>query len=162
MAGPFHFHLAGLCRDRRGTSVVELALLLPFLTLLMVGIIDLSNGVATRFMLSQAVDRTLEMAAGHNFVADKDDSEVQYDFLKQEAAVAAGVETEDVTLTTWLECNGAKQPDYYGSCSSGESIARYLQIRIDADFDPMFDIGPLSRGGDGPVPLFAEAAVRIQ
>lgn len=152
--------IAGLLRDRRGASVVELALLLPFLTLLMVGMIDLSNGVTARFMLSQAVNRTLEMAAGHHFLADKDDDEVQYDFLKTEAADAAGVDTENVTLTTWLECDGVKQADYDGTCPADESIARYLQIRIDTVYSPMFSIGPL--GDQGFIPMFAEAAVRIQ
>lgn len=149
-----------LLRDRRGTSVVELALFLPFVALLLVGIVDLSNGVAARLMLSQAVNRTLEMAASHSLVADKDASEVDYDFLRTEAAAAAGVAEENVTLTTWLECDGERQDDYSGSCSSGETIARYLRIRIDSSFDPSFDVGPL--GGYGPVPLFAEAAMRIQ
>lgn len=152
--------LKKLAGDRRGTSVVELALLLPFLTLLTVGIVDLSNGIATRMQLSQAVNRTLEMAAGHDLTADKDESEVDFDYLKEEAARAADVDIDNVTLETWLECNGVEQDDYESTCDAGEVIARYLQIRIDTVFDPTFNIGPL--GGEEGVPLFAEAALRIQ
>ncbi len=147
-----------LGRHERGTSIVELALLLPFLIMLMVGIIDLSNGIAARFGLQKAVQRTLELAAANSVATDKNASEVDYGYLVTEAAKAAEVPEENVTLTKWLECDGAKQSDFEGTCASDEYFARYVEIEVEKIFSPSLSIGPI---GD-EVTLSAQAAVRVQ
>ena len=159
--------LARLHRDERGAGVVELAILLPVLALMTTGIVDLSNGLSERLRLHRAVHQTLEIAAAHRIRVDPNASQPNYDFLAAEAATAADVPEDQVTLTKWLECDGVEQPDFYDDCDAGQAIARYVQIRIDNDFKPMFDYGPLGRASgyaaaDGTVPLFAEAAVRVQ
>jgi Flp pilus assembly protein TadG len=154
--------LRRLRRDERGTSVVELALILPFLTALTVGVIDLSNGISMRFNLHQSVHRTLELAASRTLTLDQETQEYDFDFLIEEAAAAANVEPEAVTLSKWLECDGVEQDEteFYGQCPIGETSARYIQVRIDKVYTPTFPIGVVGGGGD--IPLFAEAAVRIQ
>ena len=149
-----------LSLSERGTSIVELGLFMPFLIVLIVGMIDLGMGISTRMQLQKAVNSTLEMASSRGFSADEDPEEVDYDFLKDEAAAAAGVDLEAVTLSKWLECDGAAQEDFDGTCAEEETIARYLELRIEKTYEPIFDIGVV--GSQGSIPLFAEAAVRIQ
>lgn len=159
--------LARLRRDERGAGVVELAILLPVLALMTTGIIDLSNGISERLRLHRAVHQTLEMAAAHRVQVGPEDNHPSYDFLAAAAAEAAAVPEDQVKLTTWLECDGVEQPGFYDSCTPGQAIARYVQIRVESNFTPTFDYGPLGRATghtapDGTIPLFAEAAVRIQ
>ncbi|HEV2745719.1 MAG TPA: TadE/TadG family type IV pilus assembly protein [Allosphingosinicella sp.] len=147
--------------DERGTSVVELALLLPLLTILIVNITDLSIGITKRLDLHQAVHRTIELAAASTFQRDPETGEYDFSFLETQAAEAAGVDVEDVSVVHWLECDGVEQDDEDTICPAGEPIARYLQIRVDSGFTPMFGISVVGQGADY-VPLFAEAAVRFQ
>lgn len=158
---------ARLRRDERGAGVVELALLLPVLALLTVGIADFSHGLSERMRIHRAVQQSLEIAAAHRMAVSPDSDLPTYDFLAKRAAQAAEVPEAQVTLTKWLECNGVKQ-GFDGSCGDGQSIARYVEIHIVTHFSPMFNYGPLARaagGGDAPrgtIPLFAKAAVRVQ
>lgn len=150
--------LRSLLRREEGTSVVELALFLPVLIALTVGIIDLSNGIATRFSLHKAVHRTIELATANVVGTSKNASAVDYSYLVEEAATAADVPEENVTLRTWLECDGQEQPEFNGTCDSGEAMARYVEIHVDKIFSPTFSIGPVGEN----VTLSAEAAVRVQ
>ena len=160
-----------LRRDERGTAIVELALIAPVLALLTVGIVDLSRGVTRRMELSEAVHRTLEKAAAQNFkfsVSTTGAVTMDYegaliaDVVEGAGGEEAGVTEDDVEIVTWLECNGIEETDRtIRTCDPGETTARYLQIRIDSSFTPSFGT-VVSPGTDGTVPLWAEAAVRIQ
>jgi hypothetical protein len=112
-----------------------------------------------RLDLHKAVHGGLELAASTTHTTDKDASEVDYSYLKTEVAAAANVEEDAVTLSPWLECDGVEQPDYEGTCPEGEALSRYLQLRVEKTYSPMFRIGPV---GPSDVALFAEAAVRVQ
>lgn len=153
---------SGLSGDERGTSVVELGLLLPLLTILIVNIVDLSMGVSRRFEIHQAVHRTMELAAAANgFPIDPDSGEYDYSALKLHAAAAAGVEEGDVDLRWWLECDGVEQDEYYMQCPAGDPSARYLQIRVEAAYAPVFSISAAGLAGD-QINMSAESAVRIE
>ena len=143
-----------LARDERGTSLIEFGFLAPFLALLTMGIIDLSRGLAERFTIQQAVNRSLELVQARPAVADADDNEVDYSYVRTEAATAAGVDEDQVTLTHWLECDGVEQQEYTGTCASGEDTARYLRVRIVKDFEGEFYFDT--------IPMAASGALRIQ
>lgn len=147
-------------RDESGTSIVELGLFLPFMMVLIVGMVDLGMGISSRLALQKAVDRTLALASTHTFEADEDPQDVDYDFLIADAAAAAGVEEDNVFLDKWLECDGVEQPEYEGTCAEDEAIARYIQLRAEKNYTPMFGLS--LAGGAGSIPLFAEAALRVQ
>ncbi|HEX8257798.1 MAG TPA: hypothetical protein VF589_09195 [Allosphingosinicella sp.] len=152
----------GLRGDDRGTSVVELGLLLPLLTMLIVNIVDLSMGVSRRFEIHQAVHRTMELAAAANgFPIDAETGEYDYSALKVHAAAAAGVEEGDVDLRWWLECDGVEQDEYYMQCPEGDPSARYLQVRVEAAYTPVFSISAAGLLGD-QITMSAESAVRIE
>ena len=160
------WRLQSLRKDERGTSVVEFAMFAPFLGFIAMGIADLSRGFSERMALSQAVNRTIEIASSRSLRGDQDSDEVDYSFLKQQAADAAGVPLDQVTLTKWLECDGVEQPEFEGACAQDQLIARYLKLRVDSVYDPIFSFGPVATlshaNSDGTLPIFAEAAVRIQ
>jgi Flp pilus assembly protein TadG len=126
--------LRSLARDERGTSLIEFGFLAPFLALLTMGVIDLSRGLADRFALQQAVNRSLELVQARPAVAGDDATDVDYSFVRTEAASAAGVPASQVILTRWLECDGVEQPSVTGTCADGEDVARYLRVHISKDF----------------------------
>jgi Flp pilus assembly protein TadG len=147
-------NLSRLARDERGTSLIEFGFLVPFLALLTMGVIDLSRGIAERFTLQQAVNRSLELIQARPAVADEDEDEVDYDFVVEEAMAAAGVPENQVTMTRWLECNGVDRGDVNGSCEPGEESARYLRVRITKDFQGEFYFDE--------IPMAASGAIRTQ
>lgn len=152
-----------LADDERGTSVIEFGVLAPFLALLIMGIGDLSMGFSKRLDLQHAANRAIEMAAAYRFEAAENEDEIDYSPVKTEAAAAAGVDEDQIELTKWLECDGVGMPDYEDVCAEGEEFARYLLIRINDSYEPIFGYGPIGMASDdGTIPLFAEAAVRIQ
>ncbi len=171
--------LCTLSQDERGTSVIELAIIAPFLAMLIMGIIDLSTGFSRRLELIEAVNRTIEKVAAKNFEIPSGADGPDFAYLREDAAEAAGVPEDDVTVTRWLECDGEEQDDFEGTCAKDETrvecqtvdpdpdlgctpvMARYVQIRIDSSFEPAFAT-ILAANADGTYPLFAEAAVRIQ
>ena len=149
--------LPALARDERGTSLIEFGFLAPFLALLAMGMIDLSNGLAERFALQQAVNRSLELVQSRPAVAAADSNEVDYSFVKTEAVAAAGLteeEEDQVTLTRWLECDGEDRGDVNGDCEDGEESARYLRVRITKDFEGDFYFDT--------IPMVATGTVRTQ
>ena len=146
--------LRGLKRDARGTSMIEFGLLAPFLGLLVAGMVDLGQGLSERFSLQQAVNRGLEMVHSTTPEADEDESEIDYSFVATEAAAAAGVDEDHVELTQWLECDGARQDDFHGTCEDDEETARYLHVRIEKDYTGSLFLGQ--------VEMAATGAVRIQ
>jgi Flp pilus assembly pilin Flp len=171
--------LRALARDEGGTSVIELALIAPMLATVTMGIIDLSTGFSRRMEITEAVNRTVEKIAARNFEIPSNSSGPDFTFIKEDAAEAAGVPASAVTVTRWLECNGAEQPHFDGTCPADDSraecqvsnpspdlgcapvMARYIEVRVDTTFKPAFAT-VFARRSDGTFPVSAEAAVRIQ
>ena len=172
---------ARLLRDARGTSVIELALIAPLLAGLTMGIIDLSTGFARRLALVEAVDSTITKVSAGNFKVARNDAGLDFSAFEEEAARAAGVDVEDVVVSAWLECDGQEQDSFDSDCGERRQKegceatiatpppeaecfavrARYIQIRINSSFRPMFT-SVFAPEPDGTYPLNAEAAVRIE
>ena len=149
---------ASLLADESGASLIEFALVLPILAMMVMGISDVAMGFSRKLAVEAAAYRTLEKVAVRS-------SDTDMSTLAAEAATAAGVEEEDVTIDIWLECERARQTDVTGVCPEGEETARYVSVEIEASYTPRFDYGPLADvfgGRDGVVPTGAIAAVRMQ
>ena len=144
-------HLRRLRREERGTSAIEFALIAPILGMLIVGIADYARGFSERHALETAAHRALERAGVGSTQSD-------YSFVRQEAATAAGVPLESVTLDNWLECDGARMSSYSAACAEGQQVARYLYVKIVKTFEPSFN---WTRSPQ-PVQLEGDAAVRLQ
>jgi Flp pilus assembly protein TadG len=154
-----------LARDERGVSIVEFGLFFPILALMLLGTIDFGRGLATKFKLDQATQRTIELAS----LAGR--AQADYSFLVPEAVNASGVPTSQVRLGQWLECRTAsgatrREASFSGTCQTGEQTARYITITIWDDYVPMFAsipiIGQLGTGPGGSIRITSDSGVRVQ
>jgi hypothetical protein len=150
---------AGLAADARGTSLVEFGLVLPVVSLMLIGSVDLARGIGAKLALEQAVHRTMEMASvgvvGSN-----------YEHLRTEAAAAASVPIANVTLEQWAECDGTRQASFDAECGATQMVARYVKIAVRKDHKPSFSYGPLGKTfdvkADGSIELTAHSSLRVQ
>lgn len=142
--------LPSLARDERGTSLIEFGFLAPFLAVLAMGIIDLSRGLAERFAIQQAVNRSLELVQARPAVAGATATDLDYGFALTEAQTAAGTGAT-VTMTRWLECNGVEQSSVNATCADGEDAARYLRIRVTKNFEGDFYYSTIRMTATGAV-----------
>src|SRR5687768_8082881 len=92
-----------LIRDERGASIIEMALVAPFLCSLLIGMVDMSRGYSTKLQLEQAAQRAIEKAMNGDKETDL------YQTLEDEAVAAASVPASQVEVRFWLECDGVSQ-----------------------------------------------------
>jgi Flp pilus assembly protein TadG len=145
---------ARLRADTRGVSVIEMALIVPVLATLVAGVSDVAMGFSARLKIQQAANRSIDLAtvAGLNSVA--------FTTLQAEAATAAGVTTDHVTVDQWLECAGVRQASFDGTCLTGQQTARFASVTINSSYAPHF---PLMQNLSGTsIPLRGYSAVRMQ
>jgi len=145
-----------LARDERGTSIIELALVVPVLSALLIGMVDLSRAYAAKLDLEQAAHRAVER------VMQDTASTTMFESLVDEAVDAADVAEEAVTVDFWLECNGVRAADYDTTCTAGQTYARYLTVEIEKEFEPLFSTKFLGSNADGTYTLRGEAGMRVQ
>jgi len=153
-----------LFRDERGTSVIEMALVAPLLASLVIGMTDLSRGYSAKLQLEQAAQRSIEKAMN----GDKETA--LFETLQAEAVAAAGVDENAVEVRYWLECDGVSQntspstmeTDYEKVCADDAAYARYVNVRIEKTYSPMFGVKFLGANPDGTFTLVGEAGIRVQ
>ncbi|MDQ4086689.1 MAG: pilus assembly protein [Pseudomonadota bacterium] len=143
--------LKRLRADERGVSVVELGLIAPVLALFIAGMIDLSQGLAQRFAMQQAVNRSLELLMANPPEAAADEDDVDYTFVTEEAAAAADVPTTAVTLVRWLQCDGVEAASYDETCDPGQDTARYISLSVEKEFNGAFFIDSMTMTATGVV-----------
>jgi Flp pilus assembly protein TadG len=155
--------LQKLHRDQRGASIIEIALLLPVMSTLIIGVTDITRAYSQKLILEQAAYRAIEKVQQYQA------TESTYDTLKNEvvaAATSAGftdVTASNVTIDYWLECGGVRQTDYDSTCASLPLTARYITVDVTHTFTPMF----ASRrwpgsNSDGTYTLHGRAGLRTQ
>ncbi len=146
--------LRRLLTDCRGVSVIETAIVLPVLAVLITGVSDLAMGFSAKLKIQQAAARSIEIvtAAGVNSAA--------FQTVQADAATAAGVSQDQITIDKWLECAGVRQSSYTGTCTSGQQVGRFVSISITGAYSPIFPV--MQAFSNGAVPLSGYSAVRIQ
>lgn len=143
--------------DERGASVIELALVMPVLASMLIGMVDISRAYSAKLQLEQAAYRAVEK------VQQYQTTESTYSTLYTEAATAAGVATSAVTVDYWLECNGTRQAVYDSVCPSGQAYTRYVTVSIQKMFTPMFGSRYFPRANaNGTYTLTGRAGLRTQ
>lgn len=143
-------------RDERGNSAIEMALVLPLLATLLIGMVDLSGGYAVKVTVQQAAQRAIEK------VMQTTASKTVIETLKSEAAAGAGVAESAVTVDYWLECNGARQAIYDNPCPSGQTYARYLSVEVAKVYDPTLSFKFIGANADGTFTIRSKAGLRTQ
>lgn len=159
--------LTNFTRDERGAAIIEMAIAAPVLATLLIGMVDLSRGYSAKLQLEQVAQRSIEKAMQG---MQGDDSTEIFESLQEEAAAAAGVAESAVQVRYWLECNGVSQntnpstmaADYDTVCPSGQVFARYLNVRIEKTYTPMFRTRWAGANTDGTFTLVGEAGLRVQ
>lgn len=146
-----------LAAARRGAAAVEVAIILPVVTGLLMVALDFSNAWLTRLQLEQAAQRGIELVAARKGVA------TSYDYAVTEMATAWGRPYTNATSDVWLECGGVRQASLTANCN-GAQRSRYVRLEIAATFSPMFDWGIFYSGPqrDGNATLVGDATVRVQ
>lgn len=150
--------LQSLVRDKRGSSLVEMALIAPVLVLLATGSVDAGLGYSQKLKVQQAAARATELATVSGLVANLQTT------MQTEAATAAGVSTSNVTVDLWLECDGVRQLDVNGTCTGAP--ARFASVTITDTYTPMY-AAFFSGSGTADnttmsVPLRGFASARVQ
>lgn len=150
-----------LRRDDRGVALVEMALSLPLLMLLCLGMIDISRLVTSKIDLELASQQTVDY-----FLAKRPTNDKTANYIT-EAATAAGVAKSQVTVTIWLECDGVEAGKVTGECADGEETARYAWISIYDDVETSFNWSTMASFFDGKerastVRVVGDATVRYQ
>lgn len=153
--------LRDLRQDRQGFGAMELALALPFLMLLSLGMIDASNLIAKKIDFEQAAQNTTDYA----LAVRPQSSNGAY--LVTIAKSAAKVDTSDVTVTITLQCDGTVQSNFNATCTGGAIPARYVNVRISKAIAPKFDWAALAsmlgiRGFSSTVTVVGDSRVRFQ
>lgn len=156
-------HMTSLACDDRGASIIEMAMAMPVLASLLIGMVDISRAYSAKLQLEQAAARAIEkvqqyQATGSTFTTLQTEA--------GSAARAAGfsdVADSDVVIDYWLECNGARQADYDTSCASGQTYARWVTVDIPGTFTPMFSSRRWPGANtDGSFTLHGKAGLRTQ
>ena len=151
--------LANLRRDERGAAIIELAIVAPILALITVGVVDMSNGFATKLKLEQASQRAIEkiMQTTGNGTAE--------DMIIAEAASQAEVPVENVSVTYRLECDGALQSDPESECLETQQAAKWVTVTVNDKYEPLFAMKLFKFSGlesDGTYHISAKAGMRTQ
>lgn len=154
-----------LARSESGNSLVEMALVAPFLTSLLVGMVDISRAYSSKLQLEQSAQRTIELvmqqaAAAQDYTAA----------LKSEGAAAAGVAESAVTPDNWLECSAdgttwVRDPEGFNdACDASQPYyARYVSVDIAKSYKPLFSSKYFPGASqDGTYTLHGKAGIRIQ
>ena len=125
-----------LARSTRGTATLELALVAPILTTMLIGVVDVTTAFNRKLELEQAVQRSIER------VMQTTAEETVEANIKEEAAAAAGISEDDVTVTYTLTCDGVVTA-YDQDCLSTQTEVRYINVEATTTFTPMFPLAKL-------------------
>lgn len=157
--------LKRLSANERGASVIELALALPFLGAIVVGMTDISRAYSMKLRLEQAAQRSIEKIAQQT-AGSNDYSAVGTEAAA--AATAAGYSSSTVTLNYRLECNGTVAAQTTGgpittACTGGQTAAKYVTVTIANAYTPMFATSYFpGANANGTVNVSGYAGLRVQ
>lgn len=147
--------------DSRGFGAMELALSLPFVLFLCLGMIEAFGLVATKIDYERAAQRTTDYAFA------KRPNTADGTYLVAVARGAAGVPAENVNVEIFLECSGTRQSVFTSNCAAGQVPARFVSVEIRRAQPTRFDWAALAgifgvRGFSSSVLVTGDSLVRIQ
>nr|WP_137677351.1 TadE/TadG family type IV pilus assembly protein [Parerythrobacter lutipelagi] len=121
--------------DRRGTATIELAIVLPVLSMVALGAVDLVSGFAHKMHLQQHAQ------AGADFVIANGETLPSESDIKAQITALSGLNTSAITITKWTECNAAKYTSGLVDCPGLSDLeAQYMQIDVKDEYQPILDI----------------------
>ena len=141
-----------LARSTSGAATIELALVMPILTTMLIGVVDVTTAFNRKLELEQAVQRSIER------VMQTTTDETVEENIRQEAASAAGIDEDDVTVTYTLTCDGVATA-YDTDCTGTQTEVRYVNVVATTTFTPMFPLSKLGMAADH-FTITAETGIR--
>jgi Flp pilus assembly protein TadG len=162
--------------DARGAAIIELALIAPVLGTMVIGIVDMSNAFSRKLALEQGAQRAIERIEQTTAPGTVENT-LQNEVVCQVNGMTAGtcnttpITTSSVTVTFRLDCtdsSGTTTSQTFtdsttfdgNNCSSGKSMARYVQVQVTDKYTPMFPIHFYAIDPDGTYHLSATAGMR--
>lgn len=161
--------------DERGTAVIEMAIVAPVLALTVIGIVDISNAYSRKLLLEQAAQRAVEKIGQTTETATVEatlasEAVCQVNGVTNGVCNSAPLQASDVVVTWSLECttsagttttqkttNSAEYDAF--TCPGGTvSQARYLQVRINDKYYPVFPFHFANFTGSGDNGYYAVSA----
>ena len=159
-------HLRFLRADNRGAAIIELAMVAPFMALLTMGVVDLSNGFGRKLRLEQAAQRSIEkvMQTTGSLTVEQtiaQEAVCQYNGTNDDGSCkTAPLTVDNVTVTHRLECDGTLTTD--PDCAEDQVEARWIQVTVEDKFEPLFPLQLSGIDADGKYELEAVAGMRTQ
>ncbi|MCM8557193.1 TadE/TadG family type IV pilus assembly protein [Sphingomicrobium sediminis] len=148
-------HLVKLGKDKKGSATIELAIVAPIMALMVTGVVDLSMAYGRKLVIEQGAQRALEKVKLTTTTLAVDEN------LKAEAAAAANVGADKVTVTYTLKCDGVTALDYNTDCLSTQVETRYINIVIKELYEPVIDPRYIGLPNEnGKMPMTVEVGMR--
>lgn len=146
--------LHDLAHCTRGTAVIETAVVATFLSIVIMGTVDVARYGSALVGAQQAVNRGLEIAMMGG--PDTPTTTVQ-----SEVATQASVPTGNVTVTQSQTCAGTTQT-WGTSCSSGE-LRKFYTVTVTNSFTPTFVGGVVARrlATNGSIAISTTGVIRV-
>ncbi len=158
--------LGQLSRDRRGASVIELAMVAPVLAMMVMGVTDISNAYGRKLQIEQAAQRAIEkvmQTTGENTPEDTIKVEAMCQFNGVDAETGdcntAPLTADDITVEYTLTCD-TTDTEYNLDCAPGEVEVRYITATVTTTYTPLFPVH-WGTDTDGTYHLSVTAGVRV-
>src|ERR1044072_108043 len=162
--------------DQSGAAIIELALIAPIFALRVVGVVDMSNAYSRKLQAEQGAQRAVEkimQTTQDDTVENTLKLEVKCQINGGASPCAGRVPDADVIVTWLLECNTpgaiteqtATDPAVFDTlyCADANAKeARYIQVKVNDKYTPMFPIHFAALNGDGTYHIVATAGMRTQ
>lgn len=146
--------LRQLLRNQSGTSIMELAIAAPIFVILGIGISDLSHNLTARHAVNSALNTAMELAQLGPVAGG-------YEHVRAEAASAADIRLDNVTLEQWLECDNQNR-DFYAACDTGQMALRYIRLEVRKSYTPIFGrMGYSTVEPDGTTTIRSQSFLRV-
>jgi len=121
----------------------------PFLLMLVIGIVDIGRAALMQHGLRRAAQHGASLAVAPS---------VNDAAIKSVAAAAAGVPANLVRVARWTECGG-KRIEGLHDCGAARRAAQFLEVQVSGGYQPTFS-GPLVSAGPSDDIMLTASAVR--
>jgi hypothetical protein len=134
--------LAALIRDRRGNVSIEMAFLVTFLLVLVMGAYDFGRLAMEQSTVTQAA------RAGAQFAVLDQANATNLDGMRDAARAEAEDPTLQVTPRNFCRCPGSSTEDpSCGVCPDGQYAPLYVEVTVTDSMDMLFDYPGLPEAG---------------
>ena len=132
-----------LLRDQRGVGAIETAIVVPVMTFMALGFVDLTLGFSEKLEMQQHAQTGAELIVANIQDLPSDDD------IKSQLATASGLKASNFKVTRWSEC-GALKVVFKTKCADVSAVsAHFIKIEVEDVYKPVLgDIGPYGYIGD--------------